>query len=256
MQIHPTNPHLSRLRRLAAIRSLVVALAMVGVGGFLGWILLDTPIVLSLMPAGRGSPGATAAGITAWVLAIAVPASLLVFGMARIAGVLERWTGRFPRRPDLTLRQALAPGRSAVADLVLPDGRRIHEVLIGPFGAVVLGDVPPPEFSRTDGIRWELLSSRHDWVPVEPPAERAARDADRLRSWFVAEDRDFVVAVQAVLATDDPRVHGTAACPVIGTQDLAGWVAALPAQKSLIPTRLDRLHAMVKVAAAGKTIRR
>ena len=90
MQIHPTNPHLSRLRRLAAIRSLVVALAMVGVGGFLGWILLDTPIVLSLMPAGRGSPGATAAGITAWVLAIAVPASLLVFGMARIAGVLKR----------------------------------------------------------------------------------------------------------------------------------------------------------------------
>jgi hypothetical protein len=255
MQISPTNPLAPRSGRFAAVRALVVALAMVGVGGILGWILLETPIILSLMPAGRGSPGAIAAGITAWVLAIAVPASLLVFGMARIAFVLEIWTGRFPRRPASTLRQALAPGRSAVADLVLPDGRHVHELLVGPFGAVVIGDVPPPTFSRTDGLRWELMSGRNNWVPVEPPAERAARDADRLRSWFVAEDRDFVVTVHAVLATDDPRVRGTAACPVIGTQDLAAWVDALPAQKSLTPTRLDRLHAMVKAAAAGKTVR-
>ena len=256
MQVTPANPNVPRPGRLAAIRSLVIAVAMVGVGGVLGWILLYTPIVLTLVPASHGSPGAVAAGITAWVLAIAVPASLVVFGMARIAFALEAWTGRFPHRPVSALRQALAPGRSAIADLALGDGRRISQVLIGPFGAVVVGDVPPTAFSRTDGMRWEILAARNRWVSVEPPAERAARDADRLRSWFVAADRDFVITVGAVLATDDPRVHGTAACPVIRPHDLAVWVGALPVQQSLTASRLERLHAMAKSAAAGKVVRR
>ncbi len=256
MQINPTNPLAPRSGRFAAVRTLAVAVAMVGAGGVLGWLLLYTPIVLSLVPAGRGSPGALAAGLTAWVLAIAVPASLVIFGMARIAFVLEAWAGHFPRRPVSTMRRALAPGRSAVADLVLEDGRRIHQVLVGAFGAVVVGEVPPAEFSRTDGLRWEILATRNQWVSVEPPAERAARDADRLRSWFVSTDRDFVVTVNAVLATDDPRVRGTAACPVISPDDLPTWVGALPVQKSLTPARLARLQAMVKRAAAGKVIRR
>jgi len=253
MQIHQTNPRVPRSGRFAAARALVVALAMVAAGCVLGWILLYTPIALGLVPPGR-SPISTAAGLAAWLLAIAVPASLVAFGMARITFVLEAWTGRFARRPISTLRLALAPGRSAVADLDLPDGHRVQQVLLGPFGAVVLGDVPPPAFSRFDGMRWELRSGRK-WVSVEPPTERAARDADRLRSWFVADDRDFVVAVRAVIAVDDPRVHGTAACPVIGEQDLAAWVAALPIQKSLTAVRFERLHTMVEGAAAGKVIR-
>ncbi len=256
MQINPTNPLVQRSGRFAAVRSLVVAGAMVGSGGILGWILLYTPIVLTLVPASHGSLLAMAVGLAAWVLAIAVPASLVVIGMARIAFIIEAWTGRFPRLPVSTVRQALAPGRSAVRDLVLEDGRRIHQVLVGPFGAVVVGEVPPPAFSRTDGLRWELRASRNRWVSVEPPAERATRDADRLRSWFVADDRDFVVTVHAVLATNDPRLHGTAACPVINPADLGAWVGGLPIQKSLTLVRLERLHAMVKTAAAGKVARR
>lgn len=255
MQTTPSNPLVPRSGRLQALRSLVVALMLVGVGTLLAWVLLGTSLVLGLIRAGHGSTAATIGGVIAWLLAIVLPACLVVMGVIRLFAVLDA-TGRLSRRPASTLRHALRPGQSAIADLVLPDGRLIRNVLTGAFGAVVVGDVPPPSGSRTDGMRWEVLASRGTWVPVESPAERAVRDSERLRAWFVADDRDFVITVRAVLATDDPRVHGSAVCPVIDPEDLGGWLASLPVQRSLTETRLARLQAMVRAASAGKVTRR
>jgi hypothetical protein len=78
--------------------------------------------------------------------------------------------------------------------------------------------------------------------------ERTARDAERLRRWISAEERDFVVKVYAAFVTDDPTVARTPLCAVIGPNEVAAWLINLPAQRSLYDSRredlVDRIRAL------------
>jgi hypothetical protein len=119
-------------------------------------------------------------------------------------------------------------------------------------GIVVLGDVPPPSVTRHVGAYWEILGERGQWVPIEAPADRTSRDAERVRSWLATDDRDFLVRVYAAVVTDDRRVERTATCAVVAPGDLAAWLMGLPAQRGITADRRSRLVELVRSVATTR----
>jgi hypothetical protein len=252
MQVIVAQAPRSRAERLAVLRSGLTAVLLMVAGVMLGWLCLGTPLINSFIPAGRPSTFQTLLGVMAWAFAILVPAGFLLFGFARIAAAVDAAGSRRSTAVTPTLAKALGPDHLAATDLLLPGGRRIHELVLGPFGIVVLGDVPPAGVSRHVGSRWEIRGARGRWVPIEAPLERAARDAERVRGGLTTHDRDFLVRVYAAIVTADTRVGRTPACAVIAPGDLAGWLEALPTQRGLTPERRESLVELIRsVAAAG-----
>ena len=253
MQVIAAAPPVTISARLAVARSAVVAALLVVAGASLAWLFVATPIVNLLMPAGQTSTTQAAVDILAWVVAIIVPAGLLLIGVARIAETVEAAAALKPRALTPALRAALGPDQLAATDLRLPGGRRVHELVLGPFGIVVFGEVPPMSFSRAVGGRWEIRDERNRWIPVEGPTDRTGRDAERIRSWLSSDDRDFLVRVYAAVVSEDPRVARTPTCAVVAPTDLAAWLAGLPAQRGLSAERRARLGDMVREAASRGT---
>ena len=250
MQVIVADASRSRGDRFALMRSAATAVLLLLAGVMLGWLCLATPLINSFIPDGRPSTFQTAMGVMAWGFAILVPAGFLLFGLARIASTIDAASALRPTAVTPTLARALGPDHLAATDLMLPGGRRIHELVLGPFGIVVLGDVPPPGVSRHVGSRWEIRGARGRWVPIEAPLERASRDAERVRGWLTTHDRDFLVRVYAAIVTDDPRVERTPTCAVVRTADLAGWLEALPTQRGLSEERRESLVQLIRSVAA------
>jgi hypothetical protein len=249
MQVIAAAVPASRSSRLVIARAALSAVLMVVVGALLAWAVVATPIISSLMPSGRPSPLQTAVGVFAWGFAIVVPAGFLLLGAARLLNVLDRVASARSRAISPRLAKVLDSGHLAVMDLHIPGGRRIHELVLGPYGVVVLADVPPPSISRHSGNLWELRGERGRWIPIEGPLERAARDAERVRSWLASDDRDFLVKVYAAVVTDDTRVERTPGCAVVRPGDLPGWLEALPPQRGLTPDRREHLVELMHDAA-------
>jgi hypothetical protein len=251
MQVLATRP-VRVTDRLAVLRMGLSALLLVVAGALVGWLCLATPLVSAVQPQGRPTGLEMAAGIFAWAFAIIVPAGFLLLGAARAAATIETWLSLRPRTMSPRLSRSLGADHLAVTDLVMPGGRRIHELILGPFGVAILGEVPPPDLSRHQGGRWELRADRGRWIPIESPTDRAARDAERVRGWLTSDDRDFLVKVYAAVVTDDPRVQRTAQCAVVTTRDLAAWLAGLPPQRGLTPGRRERLVQLLQSIAGGR----
>jgi hypothetical protein len=184
-----------------------------------------------------------------WGFAILVPAGFLLIGLARIAATIDAASALRSTAVTPTLARALGPEHLAATDLRLPGGRRIHELVLGPFGIVVLGDVPPPSVSRHVGSRWEIRGARGRWVPIEAPLDRASRDAERVRGWLTTHDRDFLVRVYAAVVTDDTRVERTPSCAVVRPGELPGWLEALPTQRGLTDERRESLVELIRSVA-------
>ncbi len=237
--------------RLAIVRGSVSAALMIVVGLMLAWTFVATPLIGAFMPSGRPSATQMAVGMFAWGFAIVVPAGFLLLGLARILAAIEAAASLDTGALTPHLAGALGPDHLAAIDLVLPGGRRINELVLGPFGLVVLGDVPPPNLSRHVGERWEIRGPRGRWIPVEAPIARAARDAERVRGWLASDDRDFLVRVYAAIVTDDQRVERSPTCAVVRPADLTGWLQALPAQRGLTQDRRERLVEMIRSIATG-----
>ena len=204
------------------------------------------------IPYGRPSPVEIAGGILVWGFAIVVPAAFLILGFARLVSVLDGLSGSRPKRVTPHLAQALGSDHLAATDLVLPGGRRLHEMVLGPFGIAVLGDVPPRSFTRHVGARWEIRDNRGRWIPIENPVQRASRDAERVRGWLASDDRDFLVRVYAAIVTDDPTIERSPDCAVVPTSELASWLEALPIQRGLTTTRREHLVELVRALAAAR----
>ena len=252
MQVIAAASPASRGGRLAVARSAVAAVLLLVVGAILAWACVATPIVSSFVPTGRPSATQMAVGIFAWGFAIVVPASFLIIGVARIIGTVEAIAAMRPTAITPRLARALGPEHVAATDLVVPGGRRVHELILGPFGIVVLGDLPPPGMSRHVGSRWEVRGARGRWIPIEAPLDRAARDAERVRGWLATDDRDFLVKVYAAAVTDDERVERTPTCAVVRPDQLGAWLEALPVQRGLTPARRERLAELIRSIAAGR----
>jgi len=194
----------------------------------------------------------TLAGVLAWTLALIAPGALVIIGLARIGGVLERLAMTRPPRSQLTAFAKALPDEFVAATKVqLPDGQVIPELVVGPHGVAIFEVLPPPGLIRYVAGRWEIRLDRRRWLPTENPLERAARDAERVRRWLAAEDRDFVVKVHAALIAPDTRVTRTAACAVITRDQVPAYLGSLPPQRSLSPSRREHIVEQIRQTVSG-----
>jgi hypothetical protein len=252
MQVIAAAAPANRSDRVALFRSALAAVLLIAVGMLLGWLCIATPVISSFIPSGRPSTLEMVTGIVAWGFAIVVPAGFMIIGAARVLGTIEGLAALRPQTVTRRLAKALGPDHLAATDLLLPGGRRIHELVLGPFGIVVLGDVPPANVSRHVGGRWEVRGPRGRWIPIEAPLDRASRDAERVRGWLTTDDRDFLVRVYAAIVTDDRRVERTPTCAVVPPDALAGWLEALPVQRGLTPDRRERLVDLIRSVVVAR----
>lgn len=252
MQVIAASNLVSRADRLAVVRSGIASVLLVLAGFALALLCVGTPLVSTFIPSGRPTAAQAAAGVVIWGFAIAVPAVLTILGFARIASTLDAAQGMRTRTVTPRLARALGPDHLAATDMILPGGRWIHELVLGPFGIVVLGDVPPASLSRHVGTTWEIRGDRGRWIPIEAPLDRATRDAERVRGWLATDDRDFLVRVYAAIVTEDPRLERSPSCAVVTPRDLAAWLEALPTQRGLTTERRERLVDLIRSVASPR----
>ena len=205
------------------------------VGGIgLAWVAFATPVVRGLSPAVvRPTTDQMIVGALVWGLSLVAPPCFAIVGAIRLSMV----AAAVFRRPQLGAVTRAIPALGdeyVVAPAVrLPDGRAIRNLVVGPFGVAVIGEMPSPRNTRRNGTNWELRRVDGRWGPMEDPRERTARDAERIRYWIAAEDRDFIVKVYAAVVIGDYDLTRTAACAAITADQVPGWIVSLPPQRSL-----------------------
>jgi len=171
-----------------------------------------------------------------------------LYGAGRLARILAATRRRMPHR-SATLRalDALPDDVTIATGIAMPDGRPISDVVIGPFGAAVVRELPPVAVTRVREGRWQLRT-RRGWIVIESPLERAARDSERVRRWLAHDDADFIVKVYAAVVGPEPTIPRTTDCAVLTPDQLAPWIAGLPPQRSLTEGRRERLLEYVRDA--------
>jgi hypothetical protein len=221
------------------------------VGGIvLACVVFATPVLAWLTPSGRPDASETLRGMALWAIALVGPAGLILLGANRLVRVLGRIRAYAPRRSAAERAlESLPDGVVLARGLTLADGRGVSNLLVGPFGAAIVRELPPSDVTRVRQGQWELRT-RRGWIPLDDPLQRAERDAERVRRWFGEDDADFVIRTYAAVIGPAPTVARTPACAVLTTEQLAGWVAALPAQRSLTDNRRERLLDAVRAAVA------
>ena len=242
--------HLARRPSLAPLLgSTIFGTVLIVTGIVLAYIALATPVLRSAMPAGHLDAGEIITGITVWGIALVAPAGFVLFGTSRLVRILAAARGRIPRRSTvLRALDGVAEDVIVASGLALPDGRAVAELVIGPFGAAVIRELPPAAVTRIREGRWELRA-RRGWVSIENPLDRAARDAERVRRWLGHDDADFIVKVYAAVIGPAPTVPRTTDCAVLSPDQLGPWIDALPPQRSLTEARRQQVAEMVRDAA-------
>ncbi len=235
----------------SAFVGLTVGTILLGGGILLGYLLLTAGIVERFAVPPRPSPVEMAAGVLAWTFALVVPAGFAVIGALRLLDTIGVSRHRPRIRPAARVAHAMPDDHLVASRVRLPDGRLVPELIVGPFGVVVVGELPPAGASRHSGGRWEVRVERGRWVPIENPLDRTSRDAERVRRWLGSDDSDHVVRVHAVLIDPDRRVERTPTCAVTTAQELPAWLASLPAQRSFVADRQARVADTVRASLDG-----
>lgn len=237
---------------LMPILGMTVVGTLLVVGGItLAYVAFATPLLGTVLPDGRPSAGQMATGVLIWALALVAPAACILAGTNRLVRMLVALRGRVaPRSRTAAALEPLGADIVVATGLTLPDGRGLGnaELVLGPFGAAVVRELPPPNVTRIQNGHWQLRTNK-GWVPMENPLDRGVRDAERVRRWFAHDDADFVVKVYAAIVSPDPPVDRTVGCAVLRPDQLAGWVKALPGQRSLTESRRDQMLELVRDAA-------
>jgi hypothetical protein len=227
----------------------VLGTVLIVIGIVLAYMAFATPVLQTVMPAGRLNAGQAATGILVWAVALVAPAGLVLLGTNRLVKILTAVRGRIPRRSTtLHALDSLSDAVIVATGIALPDGRSVSDLVIGPFGAAIVRELPPAAVTRIRAGRWELRT-RRGWISIENPLERASRDAERVRRWLAHDDADFIVKVYAAVVGPDPSVTRTTDCAVLAPDQLAAWVDGLPPQRSLTEGRRERLLEYVRAAA-------
>jgi hypothetical protein len=215
------SSHPGRAPRGPVIASTFVGGFLLFGGLVLTWLALATPFVGALTPSViRPTIDQMAVGAVIWAVALIAPPSFAIVGAIRlwlVATAVLRKPGATP-----VGRQLASLGDDCVVAPVamLPDGRRVRNVVVGPFGLAIVS---------------------------EAPIDRASRDAERVRRWIASEERDFVVKVYVALVTSDPSVTRTPTCAVVTADSVAAWIASLPPQRSLNESRRRDLTERVRL---------
>lgn len=211
-----------------------------------GWLVFATPLLARAASLNSRSAAAPFFGAMVWAIALTAPTCFVVLGVARLAGAATHLRGRTgPIRPIHKMAGRLPAGVESRPTIRLPDGRQIPDVVLGPHGIAFFELLPPPAATRQVGGRWEARFADGRWRPIENPLDRAARDADGLRRFLAEDDRDFIVKVHPVVTSSAPQVERTDTCAVVALGDVPGWIAALPAQRSLSAARLQHVRLLL-----------
>ena len=242
--------HAFRPARAPMLWGTVVGGVLLAGGIVLGWLAYATPFVGVLTPSVlRPSVEEMAVGGVIWGLSLVAPPCFAIVGLLRLSMV----AGALIRKPDIGSVAKAGPSLNdeyvVAPSIELPDGRRVRNVVVGPFGLAVIGEMSSRSVTRHHGGTWEVRRADGRWAPIEHPVERTSRDAERVRRWISAEERDFLVKVYAGFVTTDPTLARTPACAVIGPNEVGAWLAALPPQRSLYDTRRDDLVERVRALA-------
>lgn len=232
------------------VGGVVLGTLLVVVGVILAWAAFATPLLGSVLPSGRPTVGQMASGIAVWAIALVAPAGCLLLGGTRLARILGTARGRAPRASAVL--QALDPLSDDVlvaTGITLDDGRGVADLVVGPFGAAVIRQLPPAAVTQVREGRW-FLRTRRGWMPLEDPLVRAARDAERVRRWLGHDEADFVVKTYAAVVGVGYAIERTRECAVLTPDQVAGWIMALPPQRTLTDGRRDQIRDLVRAAAA------
>jgi hypothetical protein len=252
MQVIASNrTRAGRPSRVALVTALVVGVSLVASSAFLLYLVFGANFIDRFMPHGHPTTYELVAGALAWTFALTAPAGFGLVGIARLATAYDRWSARKPRvTPAVRLRRAIGDDHVVATGVRLPDGSRVlPELVIGPFGAAIIEELPPAGAVLSRGVRsWEVRVGSGQIRTIENPLLQAAHDADRVRGWLSPDDGDKVTKVYAAVVGNDPKVERTAAVALLGPSQVAEWLQSLPPQKSFDAARRDSLVKQVRSA--------
>jgi len=241
------SPHAARPPLGAVLVGLVVGGFLLAGGLFLAWVAFATPVLTGLTSTSpRPNPAQLALGAAIWGFTLVAPASFAIVGALRLGRVARAVTAKPTDRAMTRVASAVGNEYTAASDVRLPDGRVIRDLVLGPFGLAVIHELPHPRATRHSGLSWEVRRGDGRWVHFENPLDRAARDAERVRRWAAATDRDYVVKVFAAVVTSDPTVVRTAICAVVTPAQIPAWLASLPAARALTSDRRAELIGQIQ----------
>jgi hypothetical protein len=219
---------------------------LVTVGLVADYLTIATPFVSTLVPA-QANRSSVGIALGVWSFTLIAGGAMLIAGTSRLAGIVAMLRNRSIHGGPAARALASASNEVSVASgVILGDGTAIPELVIGAFGAAVVHTMPPSKLIR-HGARWETRTSE-GWLPTDDPLDTAARDADRVRRWLSLADLDFVVRVYAAVVVDDRAIQRSPHCATITAEQIPGWIAALPRQRTLTKGRRDRLLAMARAS--------
>ena len=237
-------------RRATLVTGTVVGSILLFGGVAVAWLAFGTSFISSFTPTGRPEPSQMVAGMLAWTFALIAPATFIIVGLARIVSVFDSVASQRPRASMVSRLGAVLGDEYVVTTrLRLPDGRIVPELVIGPFGAAVLEPLPPAGATRRHGMAWEVRRTDGRWMPLENPLDRASRDAEAVRRWFADDDQDFIVKSYAAVVGPEGALPRTPSCAMISTDQIPAWILSLPPQRSLTPSRRERIIEIVREAA-------
>jgi hypothetical protein len=237
--------------RIGVVTSLVVGAALVAASAVLLYLVFGDHFVDRFMPRGRANTFELVAGAIAWTFALTAPAGFGLVGIARLVTGIDRYRARRPRiTPAVRLRRAIGDDHVVATGVRLPmDDRIVPELVVGPFGAAVIEELPPAGAVLSRGVRsWEVRVGNGYVRTIENPLERAAHDADRVRTWLSPDDADHVIKVYAAVVGNDPKVERSKAVALLAPAQVAEWLASLPPAKSLDPGRRDKIVKEIRAA--------
>ena len=234
----------------AVVVSSLAGIALLAGGLFLGYLAFATPMVTVLTPnVIRPTLPQMALGGLIWSIALVAPPSFAFVGAWRLSRTMRALTARPGKRLLTDAASQLGDEYVAINDVILPEGRVIHDLVLGPFGIAVFGDVPPPRYVRRTGSAWEIRGHNGRWMQMENPLEHTSRDAERVRRWFAGTERDFVLKVFAALVTNDPTISRTPNCAVVTQEQISAWLTSLPPARALTADRreevVERISALI-----------
>lgn len=233
----------------------LVGAILVATGLLAAYLTVATPFVANLAPTSPGE-GGVSFGLGIWSFSLIAGGGFLVSGTNRLAVTLAALRGgRGAGGPAAQALASWAEEMAVAADVRLDDGPPIPELAIGAFGVAVVHALPPARQVRRGRAGWEARR-RDGWAPIEDPLDAAIRDADRVRRWLSTADLDFVVRVYAALVVDDQSIQRSPTCAVVTRQQIPGWVASLPRQRTLTTGRRVRLVALARKPPAPSPLRR
>ncbi len=232
-------------------RTLAVGIVLLGAGALVAYAVFAGHVLSGLTPSGPRASTELFGGVLIWTFGLTAPAAFGMVGIARVGSAIEHLADRRARPTPALRAQATMPADHPVAvNVHLPGGAWVvPEIVIGPFGAAVIEELPAANMivSRRPHS-WDVRTKGGHVETIDHPLERAARDADRVRAWLAGEDAEHIVKVHAAVVSTDVTIGRTAGCAVILEDQLGAWLASLPAQRSFDHDRRERVISLLRAA--------